>query len=173
MRKIDFIAPIAGMRGNISGRQTLVYNENANRAWLAPDGVQRPLAYQPRLIAARRSRDGHYYFMVRTKSAQNWKESTRANTAFFAGACAVYAAVCADSALRALVESVKRVVEPGKTLREYLLPKLREMLAQGASDLDEMAGGYNFVIDNPWQVENPNVNVPETIYNKYKDLLEE
>ncbi len=173
MRKIDFIAPIAGMRGNISGRQTLVYNENENPAWLAPDGVQRPMTYRPRLIAARRSRDGHYYYMVRTKSAQNWKESTRANTAYFAGACAIYAAVCADSEIRALVERVKQVAEPGKTLREYLVPLLRDMLAEGTSDLDVMAGGYNFVIDNPWQVQNPNVNVPATIYNKYKDILEQ
>lgn len=71
MKRIEFIAPVEAMRGNLSrGKQTLLYAENNNPAWDAPID-QRSYArnYQPVFVGAKRSSDGKKYFSVKTKSA--------------------------------------------------------------------------------------------------------
>lgn len=70
MKRIEFIAPVEAMRGNLSGNQSLEYPTENNRAWDAPS-EKREYArnYQPRFIGAKVSKTGKKYFSVRTKSA--------------------------------------------------------------------------------------------------------
>lgn len=69
MKRIEFIAPVEALRGNMSGSQTLVYAENDNPAYDAPDGRQYARNYKPRYIGYRRAKDGAVYFGVKRKSA--------------------------------------------------------------------------------------------------------
>lgn len=70
MKRIEFIAPVEAMRGNLSGNQSLEYPTENNRAWDAPSEKREyALNYQPRFIGAKVSRTGKKYFSVRTKSA--------------------------------------------------------------------------------------------------------
>lgn len=69
MKRIEFIAPVEALRGNMSGSQTLVYAENDNPAYEAPDGRQYARNYKPRYIGFRRAKDGAVYFGVKRKSA--------------------------------------------------------------------------------------------------------
>lgn len=38
MKRIEFIAPVEAMRGNLSGKQDLLYVENDNKAYEGPVG---------------------------------------------------------------------------------------------------------------------------------------
>lgn len=71
MKRIEFIAPVEAMRGNLSrGKQNLLYADNNNPAWDAPvDKRSYARNYQPVFVGAKRSSDGHKYFSVKTKSA--------------------------------------------------------------------------------------------------------
>lgn len=69
MKRIEFIAPVEALRGNMSGKQTLVYAQNDNPAFDAPEGRQYARNYKPRYIGYRRAKDGRVYFGVKTKSA--------------------------------------------------------------------------------------------------------
>lgn len=70
MKRIEFIAPVEAMRGNLSGKQTLLYPTNDNKAFDAPQGVRSYAKnYRPSFIGAKRASDGLKYFGVRTKSA--------------------------------------------------------------------------------------------------------
>ena len=81
MRKINYIAPVDSMQGNLSGSQVLKYAENMNPAWDAPDGLQPAKNYKPRYVAARRAKDGAVYFAVKTKSSVNINAASRTRLA--------------------------------------------------------------------------------------------
>lgn len=84
MKRIEFIAPVEAMRGNLSGKQTLVYNPNNNPAWDANDNERSyALNYQPTFIGAKRS-DGLKYFQVKTKSAVTMSNAMREQCALLA-----------------------------------------------------------------------------------------
>lgn len=69
MKRIEFIAPVEAIRGNMSGKQTLQYAENNNPAFDAPEGRQYARNYTPRYIGHRRAKDGLVYFSVKRKAA--------------------------------------------------------------------------------------------------------
>lgn len=77
MKRIEFIAPVEALRGNMSGSQTLVYAENDNPAYEAPDGRQYARNYKPRYIGFRRAKDGAVYFGVKRKSATKVDPASR------------------------------------------------------------------------------------------------
>lgn len=84
MKRIEFIAPVEAMRGNLSGKQSLVYNPNNNPAWGANDNERSyALNYQPTFIGAKRS-DGLKYFQVKTKSAVTMSSAMREQCALLA-----------------------------------------------------------------------------------------
>lgn len=77
MKRIEFIAPVEALRGNMSGSQTLVYAENDNPAYDAPEGRQYARNYKPRYIGFRRAKDGAVYFGVKKKSATKIDAASR------------------------------------------------------------------------------------------------
>lgn len=85
MKRIEFIAPVESMRGNLSGNQVLEYPTENNAAFEAPNGLQYARNYQPRFIGAKRAKDGKKYFSVRTKSATRLNAKTREAMALTAG----------------------------------------------------------------------------------------
>lgn len=70
MKRIEFIAPVEAMRGNLSGKQDLVYPTNDNKAFDAPiDQKCYARNYRPSLIGAKRASNGLKYFAVKVKHA--------------------------------------------------------------------------------------------------------
>lgn len=99
MKRIEFIAPVEAMRGNLSGRQKLVYAEHDNPAWEAPDGRQYARNYKPRFIGAKRAKDGATYFSTRTKHAINNSPLSRTAQGALAATNAFYHCVMHDLSL--------------------------------------------------------------------------
>lgn len=90
MRRIEFIAPVEAMRGNLSGKQRLLYADNSNPAWEAPAGKHYARNYKPRYIGAKRSANGHTYFATRTKHAITNTETSRLVQGTMPAAAALY-----------------------------------------------------------------------------------
>lgn len=90
MKRIEFIAPVEAMRGNLSGKQRLLYAEHNNPAWDAPDGKHYARNYKPRFIGAKRSASGLTYFTTRTKHAITNTEASRLVQATMPAAAALY-----------------------------------------------------------------------------------
>lgn len=107
MKRIEFIAPVEAMRGNLSGNQSLEYPNENNRAWDAPS-EKREYArnYQPRFIGAKVSKTGKKYFSVRTKSAVFMSPAVRTQQAVLSMSSVIANILMADlavvSALQAL-----------------------------------------------------------------------
>lgn len=94
MKRIEFIAPVEAMRGNLSGRQKLVYAKNDNPAFSAPEGVNYARNYKPRFIGAKKAKTGMTYFATRTKhAAVNNARTQAAQGAIAAARNAYYEAI--------------------------------------------------------------------------------
>lgn len=98
MRRIEFIAPVESMRGNLSGNQDLKYAKNDNPAFDAPNGRQYARNYTPRFIGAKRASSGLKYFNTRTKSAQLINDESKKGMACLGGTQAIYAAIIQQQA---------------------------------------------------------------------------
>lgn len=96
MKRIEFIAPVEAMRGNLSGKQELEYPLNQNPAFYAPTGKHYATNYQPRFIGAKRASDNLKYFAVRTKSAINMTTKSILAMAALGAAGAIVGAILAD-----------------------------------------------------------------------------
>ena len=92
MKRIEFIAPVEAMRGNLGSKQNLRYALHDNKAFEAPDGRQYARNYQPRYIGAKRAADGLKIFQVKTKAATNLSDQTRKNMAILGGTGAIVGA---------------------------------------------------------------------------------
>lgn len=129
MRKIEFIAPVAAMRGNLSGKQSLVYAENDNPAFDAPDGRQYARNYGPRFIGAKRSADGLTYFAVKTKSAVNVSPAFRKQNALLAASSEI-ANICMHnlSLIQGLTDRYKQTAPEGWSFKRWLMSIIRNGL---------------------------------------------
>lgn len=93
-KRIEFLAPVEAMRGNLSGSQELEYAENNNPAYDAPVGrLNYARNYQTRYIGAKRSSSGLKYFSVKTKNAVNLSSRAKMVMALLGGTGAVRAAI--------------------------------------------------------------------------------
>ena len=92
MKRIEFIAPVESMRGNLGSKQDLRYAENDNKAFEAPDGRQYARNYQTRYVGAKRASDGLKIFQVKTKAATNLSVLTRKNMSVLGGTGAIVGA---------------------------------------------------------------------------------
>lgn len=92
MKRIEFIAPVESMRGNLGSKQDLRYAENDNKAFDAPDGRQYARNYQTRYVGAKRASDGLKIFQVKTKAATNLSALTRKNMSVLGGTGAIIGA---------------------------------------------------------------------------------
>lgn len=93
-KRIEFLAPVEAMRGNLSGSQELEYAENNNPAYDAPVGrLNYARNYQTRYIGAKRSSSGLKYFSVKTKNAVNLSARAKMVMALLGGTGAVRAAI--------------------------------------------------------------------------------
>lgn len=89
-KRIEFIAPVAAVRGNMSGKQKLLYAQNDNPAYDAPVGkVSYARNYRPSYIGAKVASSGLCYYTTRTKNAVNLTTAQKTAMAVYGGTFAL------------------------------------------------------------------------------------
>lgn len=156
MKRIEFIAPVEAMRGNLSGAQNLQYPTDNNKAFESPEGsVNYARNYTTRFIGAKRASDGLKYFSVKTKTATHITSRSLQAMALLGGAGAMYAALVRNKASQSYAGIYAQWVElqnlgSTKSFREYVMENLRQMLAT-KSGTAVFAGPRPVVtVNNPW-----------------------
>lgn len=95
-KRVEMIAPFEALRGNVSGKQVLLYPTQDNTAWEAPsDKRQYARNYKPRYVISKRSSDGKVFFSLRTKNAVTMSPAMRTQQAILS-----VSSVCADKIMR-------------------------------------------------------------------------
>ena len=164
MKRIEFIAPVEAMRGNLSGAQKLQYAKNNNPAWDAPEGEQAARNYTPRYVGAKRSKDGLKYFGVRKSSVTKISVKSREIMALLAGSAACFLAASKNLQLYDVIYAAfdaAKASDASLTFRKWLQGIMYEMLAnkQGHIEVTAIVGGVSVTkkIGNPWVAPEPGV----------------
>lgn len=155
MKKIEFIAPVASMRGNLSGNQTLQYAENNNPAFDAPTGRQYAKNYSPRFVGAKRSSDGMTYFATKTKSATLITPESLERMALLGGAAAWYNSAIKNMELYPAMQVFWRSVRnayPSYTFRKLMMQMFRQALQAHEQNVAFTVDGTTTLAANPWFV---------------------
>lgn len=138
MRKIEFIAPVEAMRGNLSGKQRLLYADNNNPAWDAPDGKQYARNYRTSYIGAQSQKTGAVHFAVRKRSAVNLSIKSRHAMALLSAAHGIYPAVAANLTLIASLQAcynASAAKAAGKSISSYVFDKVYPQMQRGSKQL--------------------------------------
>ena len=102
MRRIEFLAPVEAMRGNLSGSQRLTYPTQNNRAWDSPSNKRNySTNYSTRYIGSKRAMNGKKFFSVKTKTAVTMSPKMREQQAVLSVGSVMANLIMAD--LRTLV----------------------------------------------------------------------
>lgn len=171
MKRIEFIAPVDAMRGNLSGSQVLEYAENNNPAFEAPTGVQYARNYQPRFIGAKRSATGKKYFQIKTKSATKVNAGSKLKMALLGGTGAVRAAILGHATYRAQLETVYAAAKAAgqtsaKTIQKFAYDVIYEALLSKSIMISFYGTGASTLnIQNPWVYTNQHGGQSVTIKN--------
>ena len=159
MRRIEYIAPVAAVRGNLSGKQTLLYPTKNNAAWESPsDKRNYATNYAPRYIGAKRSRDGHTFFAVKQRSSVTMSDAMRKQQAVLGGTKAVYDALIHNpltfGRMQALyIESPERN-SYGWSMYKWAYSQISGQVGSkiaGIRIIGKLTGGQTpLVVQNPW-----------------------
>lgn len=154
MKRIEFIAPVEAMRGNLSGNQDLLYPSEDNKAYEGPLGsVNYARNYAPRFVGAKIAKSGKKYFTVRTKSANHLTAKSKKAMALLGGAGAIYAALLKAPTLKANAQAVYvKAQELGdvRSFRAFMMDYIRTALIAHSSTITLNIAGASVSIDNPW-----------------------
>lgn len=154
MKRIEFIAPVEAMRGNLSGRQDLLYPSNDNKAYEGPVGsVNYAQNYAPRFVGAKIAKTGHKYFTVRTKSANHLTAKSKKAMALLGGAGALYAALLKTPAKLTTAQSLWNYAQEhgdARSFRAYMMDFFRQGLINHVAAFTANVASISLSIDNPW-----------------------
>lgn len=176
MKRIEFIAPVEAMRGNLSGAQKLQYPTDNQGAYEGPAGaVNYARNYSPRFIGAKIAKSGKKYFSVRTKTANHLTVKSKQAMALMGGTGAIVASILRDKTAEIytnLYGAWVKAQELGgstSTFRQYLSGSIRRMLIQKSAVYHVQVGEFGQDIDNPWNTTkpNPNVSISQAILVKF------
>ena len=160
MKRIEFVAPVESMRGNLSGNQVLQYAENNNPAYEAPNGTQYARNYATRYVGAKRSATNLKYFAVRTKNAATLNAVTRTNMALTGAVSIIISRLMTtqtatwtsiNNAFNYL-KSNNLLPEGVKTFRKWVDLNLRSMLKFRQDDWSFNQASVSFTVHNPFEV---------------------
>lgn len=165
MKRIEFIAPVEAMRGNLSGAQDLKYPTQDNKAYDGPVGnVNYARNYTPRFVGAKIASNARKYFTTRTKSANHLTAKSKKAMAVMGGAGAMIASILRDKTAAVYTGlQTQWIALQGlgdtRSFRKYLSDGLMEMLSQKASTHVFSGPASPVTVQNPW-VSTATLNVP-------------
>lgn len=175
MKRIEFIAPVEAMRGNLSGAQKLQYPTDNQGAYEGPAGtVNYARNYSARFIGAKIAKSGKKYFSVRTKTANHLTVKSKQAMALMGGTGAIVASILRNKTAEIytnLYGAWVKAQEMGSTstFRKFLSDSIRRMLIQKSAVIHVQVGEFGQDIDNPWNTTkpNPNVSISQAILVKF------
>lgn len=178
MKRIEFIAPVEAMRGNLSGTQkNLEYPTDNNAAYESPVGSRNYARnYRPCFIGAKRAADGLKYFGVRTKSSIGMTSKAKHAMALLGGTGALYGAIVrdkSDAIYLSLLNMYNRMVDTIPSFKvsfhKWLSNQLYTMLADYKEYVTIAGPGGSVQIDNPWMysADEPNIHISSDILKKF------
>lgn len=156
MKRIEFIAPVEALRGNLSGAQQLQYPTDNQGAYEGPAGaVNYARNYSPRFIGAKIAKSGKKYFAVKTKTANHLTAKSKKAMAIMGGTGALIAFILRDKTSQHytnLYGAWVKAQEMGDTrsFRKFLDDSIRPMLANRQASKHVQVGSYGETIYNPW-----------------------
>lgn len=174
MKRIEFIAPVESMRGNLSGNQKLVYAENDNPAFDAPIGRNYARNYRPSFIGAKVAKSGKKYFAVKTKSAAGISTRSKKAMALLGGTAAVIKAILVDGARAAAIQNIleyqiqRGIISSDTSLRKFMDSVIRPALSSKAANIEFRAGTGTtpVVVRNPWSKDGDGTDINTFVKNE-------
>lgn len=154
MKRIEFIAPVRAMRGNLGITQSdIVYPLHDNRAYDGPVGERNTARnYNPIIVGAER-RNGKQYFYVRTKTTNHLTPLAKKSMAVMGAACSIYAAMKKDTTIAAKMDDAFTFVypslPPGTTDKSFFMEAITLALRNGYV-ITIYAGNKGFTVSNPF-----------------------
>lgn len=166
MKRIEFIAPVAALRGNLSGSQTLTYPTKNNSAWDAPsDKKSFATNYKPRYVGAKRSRDGFTFFATKERSAINQSEQMRKIQALLGATTSLVASMLKyPNIIQNVTAAWQRAWElklTTLTLNRWTQDIVRQSLNDGIDFYFNLNAGV-FIVQNPFNENHAQDSVPFT-----------
>ena len=154
-KRIEFIAPVESVRGNLSGNQKLVYPSKDNSAFDSPEGkVNYARIYRPSYIGAKRSSDGLNFFSVRTKNAVNLSSSAKRIMAINGASFGLTSKILSDEDMvTALGTQYGQAVRQGQfsgTFRQFVYFYFSQMISNYAASININFIGLTNTLYNPW-----------------------
>lgn len=180
MKRIQFIAPVEAIRGNMSGNQDLRYAEHDNKAFEAPEGVQYARNYTPRFIGARVSKSGLCYFQVKTKSATKVTMQTKRNMALIGAVAGIESFVKRSGVDKWVVlqqvyaqDKGAGLIGSGVTFKMWLDEQIRTMLTSFAVSINigGQAPFFGVEIRNPWRSAAGSKDIAQDLLMKFWDFF--
>ena len=156
MKRIEFIAPVEAMRGNLSGKQDLLYAENNNKAFEGPVGqTNYARNYSPRFIGAKVAKTGKKYFTVRTKSANHLTVKAKNAMALLGGTGAIVGAILSAKSGEPYNNIMAQYIElqqlgENRTFRKYVSDVVRAALIAKSATIVFAGPRPAYSINNPW-----------------------
>lgn len=173
MKRIEFIAPVEAMRGNLSGAQKLEYPTDNLGAYEGPMGaVNYARNYSPRFVGAKIAKSGKKYFSVRLRTANHLTAKSKKAMALLGGTGAIYAAILKNASLLAGIQAqYNALVAVGlqKSFRKYVTDVIRQGLIEKAAQFTFSGPESPVNVANPWvnTSANPNIEVSDAILVKF------
>lgn len=173
MKRIEYIAPVEAMRGNLSGAQKLQYPTDNQGAYEGPAGaVNYARNYSPRFIGAKIAKSGKKYFAVKTKTANHLTVKSKKAMAIMGGTGALIAFILRDKTQERYTNLYAAWVaaqEMGDTrsFRKFLDEAIRPMLANRQESKRVQVGTYGETIYNPWISAGSSYVLPMTLILKF------
>lgn len=159
MKRIEFIAPVEAIRGNLSGRQDLRYALNNNKAFESPAGaINYARNYTPRYVGAKIAASGAKIFSVRTKNAVNMTTKAIKAMALLGGTGALVGSLLAHKSgtpyqqVYALWQYALANVPAyaGYTFRKFASEFIRPKLEAKAQNITANIASVSVSFKNPW-----------------------
>lgn len=188
MRRIEFVAPVEAMRGNLSGKQNLIYPTKDNSAWQAPSGVRSYARnYGTRYIGSKRAADGRKIFSVKQRSAVTNSPAQRMAQALMGATKPIVDFIMNNLTWRQQLndmflgyyrqglqyqpawspEDIKTSAEA--SIRHYLMRNLRDMMLipKNHQFRIQPQSGADIIVNNPWYFS----NLTGSKVSNFSDLL--
>lgn len=131
-KRIEFLAPVEAMRGNLSRtKQHLLYADNNNPGWDAPEG-KRSYArnYEPIFVGAKRAKDGKKYFQIKTKTAVTISPKVKTNMALLGASAELANVITADLRIFPDLQDLYVQNHPeGWSFKRWMMKYIREGLS--------------------------------------------
>ena len=180
-KRIEFIAPVEAMRGNLSGRQVLEYQLNNNPAFEAPAGsTSYARNYTTRFIGAKRISDGLKYFSVKTKTATTLTPAALQAMALLGGAGAIYAAIVRNKTSELYNQLYAQYIDTQaagggfkETFREVVMRLTRSALQNKEVQIHYIGVRGDVAFNNPWVVktQTTGAEISQTVFVKFWEQL--